>query len=338
MKKIAAVLSILISTNVFATEEASAVCELYKAKAELSSSILSSPFIYGTNNESNTATLALGYSLSGRSKAQLEKEIALAKCESTANTVELDEYQKWALVSVQKVGAKAEVVQLLKARELAKEQLGLVEKQILSQAATLNDYNNSRQILLSIENKILALKAVLAEPSLPVNPLDVSNLIAKARSSEGQVAELLAKQEANSAWDVTLAAGAQKDLVQNTSSVEPFIGINFKWSFGNYGAKDSIDNIRKRTEAVFSAKQSGYEKTANRLLEKIDQLLLVEQDREQLLNTAILDSQRLKDNFNGINTAAAVVMNKTLDVQLAVYTAELSGVTARIARYRGLKN
>lgn len=326
---------LLVTSSIAHSSEIEAVCDLYKAKAELSSSILGSPYVYGSSNENNTATIGLAYSLSGRSKANLEKEIAIAKCDASSSTLELEEYQKWLLIYVQKSGAKVEIVQLLKARDLAKDQIALIERQIVAHTATVSEYNSSKQILVAIESKILALRAILAEQSVPISVIDVAALITKARNSEGQVAELLAKQESNNAWDITLSAGTQKDLINTNSSIEPFVGVSFKWSFGNYGIKESVDNIRKKTEILASSKQSGLERSTIRLLEKLDQLIVVEQDREILLVNTINDLQKLK---TGITTATAIVIDKAIEVQIAVYSAELVGVRTRIEKYLGLKN
>lgn len=338
IKKIGCILTLLVPLLVNANEEVDAICELNKAKAALSASILSSPFIYGSNNENSTAVLALGYSLSGRNKASLVKEIAEVKCTSAASTNSLEEQQKWILITVYKAGARAEVVTLIEARELAKKHLEFIDKQLAEKIATINEYNSSRQILISIENKISSLKAVLAEPSLPLNKINFKEVLDNAKISEGKIAELMAKQEAQNAWDITLAAGTQKDLADTTSKIAPFLGISFKWSFSNVGINESISTIRSKTENLYILNQSGHAKVLERLLEKINEMLNIERERETLLLDIIEDNKRIIKNFSNLESVVAITTRKTMEVQNLVYIAELSGIRARIDKYSGIKN
>lgn len=337
MKKLLLAL-LIVSTSAFGSEESEALCNLHKAKAELSANLLNSPYAYGSSNESNVATVALGYSLAGRNKGIIAKEIAQAKCDTATYLTALDEQHRWLLLSITKGGAKAEIPLLYKARDLAKENLVQIERQLASNTSTITEYNSARQVLLGIEAKINSIKAILAEPTLPVNPADTPDLLNKARVSEGLVAELTAKQEVANSWDISLAAGAQKDLKDSNSSIGPFVGIGFRWSFGNYGATESISNIRNRTEAVFNLSQSGYAKTSERLMSKVAELLLVEQDREKLLTDVIQDSSRIISSLEGLNTDVALVTKRSLTIQQLVFTSELNGVQYRLNKYSGIKN
>jgi hypothetical protein len=334
MKKL--LLALFISFNVNAAEEPSALCELYKAKAELTSALAASPYIYGSSNENNTATVALGYSLAGRSKGGLAKDIADAKCESVASTYMLDEQQRWALVSVHKSAAKAEILLLLKAKELAAENTNQIERQLKSQTATLSEYTSAKQVSIAIDNKITQLKALLAEPSQPVDLTNIKGLLDKARVSEGKVAQLMAEQESTQGWDVILGAGAQKDLLESSSEIKPFVGLTFKWSFGNWGVKDSVENIRNKTETAFNAAQGGYVKSSDRLVSKINELIIVEKSREEILLNAVEDTNRVLASFKDLNSYLAVSTKRSLEIQGLVYSAELAGVRARIDKYTNI--
>jgi len=330
MKKI--LLSLLLASSfAYAQPKSNALCELYKAKADFSAKLLSSPYIYADSNQNNTATIALGYSFSGLSKANIEKEMALAKCSSTELLTKLEEYQQWTIISVQKAGAKSEIPGLQKAILEAKKHVESIEKQLLANTATISEYNNTKQVLTLLENKFLILKVLLAEPTMPIDISDVKSTLLRAKTAEGELAELIAKREAASAWDITLGIGAQKDLVDSKSTPEGFVGIGFKWSFGNYGVKDSIENIKRKSEQAFS---SGPETNANRLLEKIEQLILVETDRQALLDNNIKDIERLLNSLINIETAAAIQTRQALTVQLYTYTSERDGTITRLHRYK----
>jgi hypothetical protein len=337
MKKLALLL-LCFSLNSYSAEEVDSLCDLHKAKAELTSSLLSSPYIYGSNNENSTATVAIGYSLAGRVKGNLTKEIAAAKCESLAVTTLLDEQQRWTMVSIGKSGAKAELIALLSIRDKAREVLELSEQQLKSQTVTINEYTAAKQILLGIDSRIFLLRTILAEPSQPVDIGNINILLGKARSSEGLVAELTAKVEAENSWDVVLAAGAQKDLAVSGSSTSPFVGLNFRWSFSGMSTKDSIAKIKDKTEIAFSSAQGGYVKTADRLIGKIEELLLADKSREQVLQDNISDTDRILVSFKNVNSALANNTKRALEIQNGVYRAELLGVKARIEKYSGIKN
>lgn len=317
---------LVVSLNTLANP----ICELHKARAELSATVLGSPYAYGSNNENGTATVALGYSLAGRNKAQLAKELADAKCSSLESTTLLDEQQKWTLIAIHKAGAKTEVVLLLKARELAKSHVELVERQLKAQVATLNDYNSARQILTAIDSRILSLKMILAEASVPINTNSTKELLDRAKAQEGAVAELMAKQEAADAWDVILGAGAQKNMLDSGSEVKPFVGLTFKWSFGSTG--DKVANIRNKSEAAFASDPRGYAKTADLLMTKLQETLVVERERETLLIDIVEDTNRILETFKGIDTALAQSTKLALEIQSSIYSAELAGVRARIKK------
>lgn len=308
------------------------ICELHKARAELSATVLGSPYAYGSSNENGTATMALGYSLAGRNKAQLARELADAKCASLESTTILDEQQKWTMIAIHKAGAKNEVVLLLKSREMAKSHVELVERQLKAQVATLGDYNSARQVLTAIDSRILALKMVLAEASVPVNTNNVKDLLSKAKASEGTVAEIMAKQEAADAWDVVLGAGAQKNMLESSSEIKPFVGLTFKWSFGNVGVKESVANVRNKSEEAFVGDPRGYVKTADLLITKLQETLVVERERETLLADIVQDTNRILETFKGIDTALAQSTKLALEIQSGIYSAELAGVRTRIKK------
>ena len=324
-------LLLLITSHAFAGE-AETACELFKAKAAITSSLLASPYVYGSSNESNTATLALGYSLSGRSRGNLAEEIAQAKCESFASTSVLEEQQKWILMSVYKMGARDEVKGLLATRLKVLENIDLLEAQLKTQNTTLTEYNSAKQMLVNIDSKISQLKMLLAEPTEPVDFSDIKKLLGKAKTADSKVAVLTAKQEAASGWDVTLNAGTQKDLVNN-SAITPFAGVTFKWSFGNMGMDDKIARVQSKTEQLFSESKGGYVQNANRMMQKITEVNALEAEREQALSLAINDTKKLMMTFKDLDTLVAVNMRRALSIQAMTYIAELDGIRARRAKY-----
>lgn len=336
MRRLLIILAICFSTNTIA-EESVAMCDLFKAKAELASSILSSPYVYGASNESNTASLGIAYSLSGRSKGNITKEIAETKCSLLANTSLLDEQQKWAIISIQKAGAKSELSELIKHRASILETLNFTKEQLDAKAVTLNEYNNIRQIQLAVEYKIIGLRTILAEPSQPVDISSIKTLLDKARSLDGKVAELEAKLNADNAWDVTFSAGAQKELAGNDNSgVSPFLGLAFKWSFGAYGIGDNISKIRNKAESAFSSNPNGYVVVSKLLFSKVEELLKVENIKETTLVNSITELEKIVTPLKGIDSMLAISSRKILEIQILIQKAELIGVQSRISKYMEL--
>jgi hypothetical protein len=323
-----------IFLSVFALNtSANDICDLHKAKAELAASILATPYVYGASNENNTATVGLGYSLSGRSKGNLTRDIAEAKCDLLASTSLLDDQQKWIMVAIQKHAARAELSGLLKARQLAAERFDFTRSQFESKTVTLTEYNNIRQLQQSIDTKILSARTILAEPSQPVDNTNIKQLLDKAKVAEGKVAELQAKLEAANGWDVTFTAGAQKDLLDSNSDVSPFAGIVFKWSFGSLGSGNAINRIKEKSEAAFISNPLGYVNNSTMLFNKVEELIKVEQLREQALLVTIQDTEKLIVPLTGLDTSAALSSRKLLEIQIAISKAELAGAQARISKY-----
>jgi hypothetical protein len=245
-----------------------AACDLIKAKADITSSMLTSPYVYGSNNESNTATVAIGYSISGLKRGGVVQDLAEAKCVALASTMVLDEQQKWILLTVYKAGAKEEIKALSIVKAKAKDYIDLVEQQLKTQNATLSDYNTAKQTLLAIEERINLLRAILAEPTEPIDILSIRRLVEQAKAAESKVAELAAKEEASGSWDMSVVAGTQKDVYLN-GPIQPFIGLNFRWSFSSMGMNDRIARIKTLSEKVFTEDKAVYTKYTERLMNKI---------------------------------------------------------------------
>ena len=333
MTRLILIILLLISFQAKAVSDVDTACELFKAKADITSSLLNMPFVYGSSNENSTATLALGYSLSGYNRSGLVKEIAAAKCASLATTSTLEDQQKWILLNVYKIGARDEIKGLVAAKAKAIENLALMEEQLKTQNVTLNEYNAAKQVLLSIEEKINGTRLVLAEPVEPVDFSNIKILLAKAKESEGRVAELTAKEEAANAWDVSLGVGTQKDLSNVDSSVKPFVGVNFRWSFGAIGMDAKVAKVKEKTEQLFVENRAGYVQNSSRLLTKIVEVSKLESDREKILDQAIKDTKKLMMTFKDIDTALANSTKRALNIQAMIIIAELDGIRARLAKY-----
>jgi hypothetical protein len=309
-------------------------CELFKAKADITSSLLNMPYVYGSSNENSTATLALGYSIGGYNRSGLVKEIAAAKCASLATTSTLEDQQKWILLNVYKIGARDEYKGLVAAKAKAVEHLALLEEQLKTQNITLNEYNASKQVLLNIEEKINAVRLVLAEPSEPVDFANIKMLLAKAKESDGRIAELTAREEAATAWDISVGVGTQKELSNIDSSVKPFVGVNFRWSFGAIGMDSKVAKVKEKTEQLFVESRAGYVQNASRLLTKIVEVNKLETDREVILTQAMNDTKRLITAFKDLDTELANSTKRALTIQAMIIISELDGIRARLQKYQ----
>ena len=334
MTRLILLILLLISFQAKAVSDVDTACELFKAKADITSSLLNMPYVYGSSNESNTATLALGYSIGGYNRGALVKEIAAAKCASIATTSTLEDQQKWVLLNVYKVGARDEIKGLIAAKAKATENLALIEEQLKSQNVTLNEYNAAKQVLLNIEDKINGVRLILAEPVEPVDFANIKTLLSKAKESEGRVAELTAKEEAAAAWDVSFGVGTQKDLNNVDSSVKPFVGVNFRWSFGALNMDSKVAKVKEKTEQLFVENRAGYVQNSSRLLTKVVEVSKLESDREKILDQAIKDTKKLIMTFKDLDTALANSTKRALTIQAMVIIAELDGIRARLARYQ----
>lgn len=341
---IAAALS--ISAHAASQEEIDVACDLEKAKAEITASILESPYAYGSiNNAPNdkAATAGIGYSLAGRSKAKAIREAADARCTAVAATLELDEQQRWTMLSISKAGAKAELVVLLEAKKRSDEQLLFIRSQLKAQTVTLAEFSGARQAQNAIDSRISQLKAILSEPSTLSASKTFRELLELAKSSTVRAAELEARAAAESAWDISAVIGGRKELGSgspgSSSSGDigrgtPFIGLTFRWSFGYSAANSAVRTVRERTERLFVISRAGYIQTADRLLSQVQDLLKIEREREAFVSSQVRETEQLLASFGSLDTALALNTKRSLELQHNIQQAELAGVKRRIAEYQ----
>lgn len=342
MKKFLTVLLFPLAS--YAQTEAELACDLERAKAEVMAATVESPYIYGSvSNISNDrgATLGAGYSLAGRSRGKLMRESAAAKCSAIAATLQLDDQQKWILASIRKAGARTELTTLLEAKKQIEEHINSLKNQLTANTVTISDYNNAKQVQESIEDKINSLKMILTEPTQPVNIISIRGLIETAKYNVSRAAELDAKIQAESSWDITAVVGGRKNFGENPSPDspnnkpgDPYVGIQFRWSFGADKAKDAVKVVREKTEQLFVKSQSGYVQTIDRLTQQITEANKIESERQSILQSQIQETQNWLNSIRNVNSAAAMNTRKSLEIQLSVQTAELNGIKRRLNEYQ----
>lgn len=328
----------------YAQTEAELACDLERAKAEVMAATAESPYIYGSvSNISNDkgATLGAGYSLAGRSRGKLMRESAAAKCSAIAATLQLDDQQKWVLANIRKAGARTELTTLLEARKQIDEHVNSLQNQLKANTVTLAEYNSARQVQDSIEDRINTLRLVLAEPTQPINITSIRGLIETAKYNVSRAAELDAKIQAESSWDITAVVGGRKNFGDNPSPNspsnnpgDPYVGIQFKWSFGADKANNAVRVVKEKTEQLFVRSQSGYVQTMDRLTQQITEANKVEQERQTVLQTQIQETQNWLNSIRTVSSASAMNIRKSLEVQLSIQTAELNGIKRRINEYQ----
>lgn len=347
MRKLILITSLIASTAASAVtqDEVALTCDLEKAKAELSASILEMPYVYGSvSNQSNDkgVTAGVGYSFVGRTKAKLLREAADARCTAVAATLELDEQQRWLLVSIAKAGARAELEGLLDARKRVAEQTSFLQAQLSAKTVTINEYNAVRQAAQGIESRISQLRLTLTDPSSVSSTKTIRSLLEVAKAQTVKAAELEAKVSAEAAWDVSVVAGGRKDIQSWSPSgnsgdgkaAAPFIGVTFRWSFGGGAANKAVATVKDRTERLFAASTSGYVQSADRLLLQVTDALKAERDREDMLSKQLRETEGLLATFRTLDTALALNTKRTLELQAVVQQAELAGVRRRTAEYQ----
>ena len=337
-------IALLFPLTTFAQTEADLSCDLEKAKAEVMASTVEMPYLYGNvSNDPNNdgVTLGAGWSLAGWSRAKIIREAANSKCSALAATLQLDDQQRWVVLSIAKAGAKAELIGMLDARRRAADHLEELQRQIKAQTITINEYNAARAAQAGVETKIDDLKMRLAQPTLPLNINSVRGLIETAKLNLSRAAELDAKVQAESAWDVSAVIGGRKELsgISSGSSsgsgeTQPFVGITFKWSFGSGAANAAVKKVREKSDQLFGVKQAGYAQTMERLVSQISESTKVDQEREAFLQAQLKETTALLSSFKNIDTALANNTKRTLMLQATIQQAELEGVRKRLEEYQ----
>ncbi len=340
MKKLVAILLLAPTLAFSAPAEVELACDLEKTKASITASILSAPYLYGSGiiaPDEKSVSGGIGYSFGGRARGSLIREMADAKCESIAGMAILDEQQKWVLVNIAKEGAKAEYVATTEARVRTAEYLASVEQQLRANTVTIAEYNTAKQTKMTLDNRIGQLRTVLAEPSQPLNFISIKSILERTKFAEGRVAELAAKIELNSAWDVTTSLGVKKEIDKTginsgtPTKAGAVAGVTFRWSFG--GQKEAASKIREQTEQLFDINQNSYKQAMDRLTAKLSELSIIEKDRLNQLDISIRESDNLIASFKNINTLAAQNTKRTLELQNFSYRAEVAGIAKRVEKY-----
>ena len=344
MKYLILIASLIATTAYGASQqEIDVTCDLEKARAEVTASVLAAPYVYGSvSNASNDngVSLGIGYSFAGKSRAKLLRDAAESRCMAMGATLELDEQQRWLLASINKAGARAELETLVQARARSLEQLGFIRAQLKAQTVTLAEYNAARQAQQGIEARIAQLRLVLAEPTQPTSVKSVRSLLEVAKAQTTRAAELEARSSADAAWDVSIVAGARADIdsIKGGSTPKqapaPYIGLTFRWSFGAAGASKAVTTVKDRTEQLFVISKAGYVATADRLLEQVTEALKIEQDREASVAAQLRETETLLISFRTLDTALALNTKRTLELQALMQQGELAGIQKRIIEYR----
>jgi hypothetical protein len=332
------ILAALLPITAFANE-AQLACNLEQSKAEVTATVQAAPQAFGSvgqepSSGEKSINAGVSQSFAGRSRATLIREAAAAKCDAIRSTVALDEHARWSVQTVKRNGALIELKTIEQAILEAKAHIAMLDQQLAAQVITINQHTDARQTLVSLENRQSELMRVLSAVVLPPPTSNVSQLIVSATTSEANAARLASQAQAETGWDVVVAAGVRQPL--EGGQAEPFGSIGFKYSFGYSASKNAAAAVGSQTAALLAAQQGGYTQTVARQREELAKLIDAETLAESTSVRQLFHLQGVRASLNGIETALAQNTARALDIQLLILQAAAQGSRARLDGYKDI--
>lgn len=239
MNKLLFTLLVLISFNALSNEEQS-YCDYTMEKSEADRMQLIAPNLVvgaGKNSASleNIMTVGITESLSHYLKGQLQKDIGAADCKLFRTMNQLTKHTSYdAIILSNAIGLYKMKYLKVAIKHLSK--LVLKERELVKKgASTIITVEFLKAAKTKLELKLIELQQQVdsrAIPALSKTPVD--QLIKQANSQMALQQKRLLKSNKYNNWDITLAAGAGKDLstTLRNSTTTPYVSLNFIYSLG----------------------------------------------------------------------------------------------------------
>lgn len=338
---------LLLIPALASASELQLACNLERSKAEVRASTLAAPAAYASVGQDpstgeKSALAGVSQSFSGIVQAGLVRDAAEAKCDALHSTLQLDEHARWSQLQVQREAARIELAITEKAIALAKTHISHLDAQLTAQVITINQHTEARQTLVSLENRRATLMRTLSTViNTPPNS-NITSLLEASRQSEAKAAELAAKAQAETGWDITVVVGGRTPIGSsssssgNASSTQAYGTIGFRYSFGSGAAQQAARDVGRDTRLLLAAQNGGYTQTVLRQRETLLALTQAETLAASTSERQATHLRKVRATLVGIDTALALNTLRALDIQLLVLDADAEGAESRLAGYKAL--
>ena len=319
--------------------EAELSCAVERSRTEVRAAILEAPAVVGSVGQdpasgSKSISAGLSQSLSGRSQAAKLRQAAEARCAAIAATVELDNYGRFALIQARRDAAWRELDLIKQAIDLAQEHISQLDAQLAAQTITIQQHTETRQVLVALEQRSAALQRTLSTVPPRQGPIDVPRLIATNRANEALAARLVAGAAAASGWEVRLTGGGRQEL--QSGQTKPFVGLALTYSFGYRAAADAATRIETQTADLLAVQTGGFTQLLARQAAELTELINAETLAAAAAARHLQHLTTVREQIQGVDTALANNVRRSIDVQLLMLSADQIGAETRLARFKAL--
>lgn len=274
-------------------------------------------------------------SLSGRGQASLIRQSADARYNAIRAAVQLEAYEQWSQLQVQRDGALEELRLIEQALVAAQANLQALAPQLAANTITLNDHAQAVTAVTAIEQRQATLMKTLSVTIVTLPETNVMALIQALRTHEALASELAARSQAETGWDIVISAGARQP-VSGGGSGQLFATIGFKRSFGYSAARDAARAVGEQTAALMNEQQNGYTQTVIRQRDTLRQLIKAETLEINSIRGNMIQLRQTRDGMSGIDSALALNTLRSVNLQLMVMQAQLAGTLTRLDGYKNL--
>ena len=328
MTRLLALALVSLPSLVFA-QDIDTYCELAQARAQVQSSVLSTPSAYATAGSTVLAdkilTFGVSKSLSGSAQARLVEELANAECAAYRSKSVVGNELRDAAGRVELRGLTARKAGLLHALVAANQSLEDEQLLMRVQNATLLDVKAAMDArdrvaleLRTIDKRL----AALADLSSPGLTAPLGQLVQDSVAAKAAVERLSQRVAASRSWDVSLQAGVRRNFT--TGEQAPYVGIAMTWSFGQEAANNAANSTEALTRKLLSQQRDSEPRQFQRLTEMMVAQADAERSRQSLLDTrqGVLSGELEK--LESLPSTLAQRVVRGLRLELKLIEAELS--------------
>jgi hypothetical protein len=327
-----------------AEDEAKIACDLAKAQAEVIAAGLKAPSAFVSLGdpaiEQQSISVGLTQSISDIYEASRIRHAAEAQCESAQSLAKIEQFVVWSRTDIQKRGAAASLKLINDAIDMAAVNVKILNDQLAAKTTTIANLNAAEVQLEALQKTKSSLLSTIAIVIPSTEFGDISELIRAYQRSEGKAAELKAKANAHSGWDISVSAGERKPIGapydNESQGTSPFITTYARYSFGTNASMRAAEEVGRDTELLLQNRQLGYNKILERQRKETQDLADIEATNVQVANKELEALRRISIPLESIESALAQDTRRVLDIQIKTIEADLAGAKIRLESFKEL--
>lgn len=329
-----AALAISLSLNA-AAGEVDTYCELSTARATVQAELLTSLEGFSSYGDpvtgARSATLGVRKSISRGLQGQLINQLGAAECEAYRAERNLAEQLASVESRAELKAIDAKKPLLLMALAKAEENVAIEQKMLKAQTGTLSDLRAAfdqrdrlRQELATLDSRYAQLK-----DQLPAAQESLESLLNSSFLAQGEVAELNAKINAQSGWDIQISAGTRADF-RNGGKTEGFVALTATRSFGADSSSAAASRVGSLTSKLLREQRDGAFQQLLRTRDSVAGVVAAERMVTASLKERNAVMAESAARLEGVETTEGLRTKRALAVEIAKTDSDLAAADARI--------